>query len=1106
MRSPAFFLAALLGAFGCAHANEWLLPFDPAPPDELRVDHLVADGDGYLMVGRSDAGTRWVRVGSDGEVQVSAPSEWWASLSFPLDNPLVPLAAGRFVIAPVSREDQCLLRMVDSSGETLAAAEFPRELFRACGVIRVAGGQDRSSAILDGGGGLWMERPNNNFWLRVQADGELQALVPPADATASFRFSAVPDALAAYALYRAGPQMKLARMTPTQVEWTHAFPAGFEAQNVLTASDGDALVTGRHSSTNAPFVARFGPDGGVRFQTPVTAAARPSDSWWGPIARLMADDRLALVGGSGTLHGLSAVDGTLLWSLPEDGQFFQGFVSGPSVDPRQAPASLAYFVSSSTHQEIDVVSSDGSRRRIAPGGSVDPDRTAILADGSLVYVLNEGLQHIAADGSSLPVPDIKHLVPRPRKTVSVAVAASGETFLVEGVRGERFRVSEWSAEGQRLWQHSLGERPILTAPLPSRVQGAGAIQGRLAVHPDRVCVGPLWSGVFQIVGYLRFLEHNLTCLRRSDGAVLFSLPVPLSVEGQSLSPLPGIGLRDDGSVVMVMRGVADGASTGLKRVVVDAAGAVASVTALPSEGLGPQALTNFAPDGRIAVVDSLPELGLVLLVIEADGSAHRATVQQASLGLPSHIEVLGDGSVILQSWTANEFQLSRIQPSGAVAWSRRYERFPGGQPSAGGSFHFAVEQSDLVAVWQRPQDGRVRSTMEAIDIATGASRWERTLALHEDRGVLDLEIDASQRRVWVSRDRPGEILLAAHALADGAELGKRALPCLDAGACGPSSLLAADEDSLRMVGGVARLARIERDSVQTPASAGQQALLGTWYSPGTDGQGLLIDYSASSGDLLAGWFTYTGEDVYSTSGLRWFTLAGSLQADAQEAELAIYRNEGGRFAIGPITESTQVGSARLRLNRCSEAVLSYQFDAGEHAGLQGEIGLQRLTPSLFACRDQDGSVLPPAADASAGSPLRVGQSGAWYALESSGQGFLLDLRPPAEDDEGLLVGGWFTYDPAGQADDPTAQHWFLLEGSLADAVGSTLIVPIYRASGGRFDQRSTRNVHRVGDVTIDFQGCTAAALTYRFDDSDIAGGFAGREGQMALVKLLPCHQ
>lgn len=106
----------------------------------------------------------------------------------------------------------------------------------------------------------------------------------------------------------------------------------------------------------------------------------------------------------------------------------------------------------------------------------------------------------------------------------------------------------------------------------------------------------------------------------------------------------------------------------------------------------------------------------------------------------------------------------------------------------------------------------------------------------------------------------------------------------------------------------------------------------------------------------------------------------------------------------------------------------------------------------------------------------------------------------------MLLGGWFTYDVSGSADAANAQHWYLLQGDLVDATGGVTTATINRASGGRFDHRPTANVQAVGSAEISFTGCGSAQMSYRFDDNELAGSFAGLRGALSLRRLLPCGQ
>lgn len=124
---------------------------------------------------------------------------------------------------------------------------------------------------------------------------------------------------------------------------------------------------------------------------------------------------------------------------------------------------------------------------------------------------------------------------------------------------------------------------------------------------------------------------------------------------------------------------------------------------------------------------------------------------------------------------------------------------------------------------------------------------------------------------------------------------------------------------------------------------------GAWFEPATAGQGLVLELNPAQGALFAAWYTYTGAGA---AGHRWYTLQRNgvdAAASAFDA-IPILESTGGRFdAAGP-PQTRQVGEASVRFLGCTEATLSYRFDAGELQGRSRTIALRRVGPAPVECR------------------------------------------------------------------------------------------------------------------------------------------------------------
>lgn len=254
---------------------------------------------------------------------------------------------------------------------------------------------------------------------------------------------------------------------------------------------------------------------------------------------------------------------------------------------------------------------------------------------------------------------------------------------------------------------------------------------------------------------------------------------------------------------------------------------------------------------------------------------------------------------------------------------------------------------------------------------------------------------------------------------------------------------------------------------------------GAWYDRSTSGQGFFIDSMGTTNQLFGAWFTFSTRGGHQPEELVWYTLYGDKPAVRGVSELTIYRNGGGRFEQPPSTSAEAVGHARIWQSANGSLQASFAFDTGVESGL---VIAQEL-----------GRVLP----VSTAPGVRH-----WYDPAISGQGLL--LSEPVEG-EGHLFGGWFTYDSAGLADDPWAQHWFVIQGGPERELSSGLRrASIYRALGGVLGTQGTSNAQAIGEVELRPISCDRLEFTYRFDSGDLAGPFSGQSGTRVLRSIIGC--
>jgi len=427
-----------------------------------------------------------------------------------------------------------------------------------------------------------------------------------------------------------------------------------------------------------------------------------------------------------------------------------------------------------------------------------------------------------------------------------------------------------------------------------------------------------------------------------------------------------------------------------------------------------------------------------------------------------------DGRVLLVLRGDGITELAQLDADGNEDWTTTVDGFR--------AFPAATPDGWLAAV----HDGE-RSVVQAFAAADGTLEWTTQLGAQDPfaaqvAGIARTDADVAVLRRTGSLQTGASLRLdwLAH---DGTLLGADYLPA--PGSAFELPLLLAAGDAVFAGGsdvGTAWSARREAPLPPDPITA---SLLGSWYTPQTSGQGLFLGTAGGSG-VYGGWFTFALDGGNDRDDLRWYTLQGGIAEDGS-ASLSIFETVGGAFATAAAEASTEVGTAVLRRQGCDHAELAYAFFDGGSGG----IPLQRVAAA--DCSDETAAATLP--------------TGAFYNPATSGQG--LFFEPIAVGGTDLLTGLWFTFDPAGAADDPAAQHWFTL-GAAAPGNDGRTVFEVFRTIGGSFDGRATNNTHRVGSATLEAESCGPATLAWQFDDSTLAGSFAGLSGEQALQPVVAC--
>ncbi len=1107
------FICVVLSASGACLATEWVqAPVEPAR-QALQAERLLADGEGYVLVGRSDNRVVFVRVDPNANAQAFVRDSK-AQLIGNLDIPAIQSLGNHRFLLPVSPDasnSACLLATSDHTGSDLTRARLARGESVLCGPV---------VPVIDVAGGLWQRRTDVNAVVHVHADGAQHSITAPPGTPFAFSVSPLLDAAAAYVVFRDNGNFNLVRASDNGLDWTQAPPITSSfAPQVLTLSDGDALLLGTNTtstSSDSLFLARYGADGSLRWSRSYPELA-PS-----LVSRVhqLSGDRVvvsvvSLADGPTTLYAFDG-NGDLAWSKPDSSERFQAFVDGAAADPREAPATFAYIVgerdpgaNADRITAIEYLDRDGVRiNRIALNAS-SRSLSTLLGDGSLV-VLDGQLRHYLPSGGERATAVLSDMTPplAPRVIDGLA-AGNGQSFTLVERNDGHAALRAWSAGGERLWQYTLDD--VAASRYTQGFTDPASLQSpRLVASDDLVCYGPQ---LFEVsIGTLAAsTAQRFGCSERATGASAFHVYLPTTAALGST-----IGVEGE-ELLTVQASCVDCSDASLSRVDYDRETMTTGVARQTELGAGLQLsnrapldtavnlLADFGPARTTTVFAGAQSSPLTMIQQTGTAPARPVLISGEPSGILIRSERQADGSFLLHSWVGGIHSLRAIASEGTLRWTRRFPgplALPSGHPAfafGGGAGVVAIAEQQLIGE-------RIRSHLILLDARVGDSRGLLDAPAVDLRGVRTLSIDAARGLVLVNRDRPGKSVLSVYAISTGMLGGQRPMPCARVSGCVAHRLVLSADGSLRAFGGGSEVSRVDLTSTLTPARVNQKALAGTWYNEATDGQGLLIDYSPSTGNLLAAWFGFADSLELGPAGLRWYTLVGSTTRTNGSIELGIYRNQGGEFASAPITNAVRVGSASLRLNSCQQAVLAYAFDTAELGGAHGEIGLQRLAPLTVDCQNADGSIEPATPAQAAANGFAANQSGAWYQPASSGQGMLFDVRPASADgsDPGLLLGGWFTYDPTAAADDPTTQHWFLLQGDLAQARDGSVDVPIYRITGGRFDQNATRNAHAVGHARMQFNACDRGHLSYQFDDSGLAGAFAGKQGEIQLQRLTPC--
>lgn len=662
---------------------------------------------------------------------------------------------------------------------------------------------------------------------------------------------------------------------------------------------------------------------------------------------------------------------------------------------------------------------------------------------------------ILAEEGDRPTP----LRPRAR---AVASNAQGDSFVISAADGTgSYRARRVTADGVTAWD----------------VEIAGSFDlAQATASSDRVCI----SEVQALQGEP---NNRVRCLAAADGRTLWSRTIEEPLNFRSRTPLPASAfrLRDDNSLVLsyLFHGVQ----------LYNAAGS--SQRHYPTTERTP--LGDFNNRGDAIVVERLANQSSNSdqgqLILRNNTARVLYTLDLATIGIqPQQLRLDDDGNAFIvgkatqSSSTMYAWSLDR---DGNVRWKRQLDGITGAT-----SYLYLTSEAVVVERRFSRTQGGARVALEVIRRDGGNRRWRTTLVGDQ------ADVDEAGQRVVVFGAGEGRWTLRSLALDSGDEVATVTAACA-ADDCSLGG--AAAQNGIALVAGGDRAAA-RRYLDDTAIRVDQIGLAGAWGSHYGEGEGLVLDWLPQAHLIFMPWFTYSLDGDNDTSQQRWYMAqAANVPAGARSAAVDIYYVSGGAFDSAEPRLTTRVGSGVLRFSDCANGSFSYAFDSLYNSGASGTITLSRLSPATQPCQLADGSVQPAAGAHAPSKGFDARQSGSWYEPATGGQGMQLTVQP-----DGVFFAAWFAYDVAGAANDSGKQHWFTLQGNLAQAVNGKVDLVIVQTLGGAFDSRATRNRYVAGQATLQMHGCDRATLTYTFADDERVGPFSGRRGELEMIKEGGC--
>ena len=307
-----------------------------------------------------------------------------------------------------------------------------------------------------------------------------------------------------------------------------------------------------------------------------------------------------------------------------------------------------------------------------------------------------------------------------------------------------------------------------------------------------------------------------------------------------------------------------------------------------------------------------------------------------------------------------------------------------------------------------------------------------------------------------------------------------------------------------------------------------EGLNDAWVSASAPKQGFFFTVYPDLGFFFLSWFTFDSElpagpddAQFGAFDQRWVTGGAFYSGDS--VTVSVELTSGGIFdgAVPLAGQTPGYGTITITFINCNQARLSYNFPS---VGLSGEMTLTRaLTDNVALCQAiQAGnpptvaqnaeSTTPMASTPAAEEPeapvdggqkpeaegmINAGMNDAWVTDGAPRQGYFFTVYP----DFGFFFLSQFTFDsvlPAGpdDAEFGAFDHRWVTGGGFYS--GNSVTVNVELTSGGIFNGSNPEagQVLGYGTITIVFNSCSQATLTYNFPS-------VGLSGEVTLSRALP---